>query len=237
MSKGGTTITDSMSATDAVHQQMIEALKVDDVQLCEKLVRGGAAVNGVINREFDARTALHHAAETKALACARFLLASGWDLEARDAAGNTPLIVAARFRDPAMVDLLLGLGARAGAQDKTGSTALHLAAEDENIGNILSLVNAGAVVDARTKSSQETSLHVACTWGLQESCLALLHLGADPHISNSFNEDAFALAKKNQQHHIVSLLQAWETSVEAKKAIDAVMGAKQMDRKKGDGPC
>jgi ankyrin repeat protein len=79
---------------------------------------------------------------------ARKLLNSGADVNARDAEGNTPLILAAFYATPECVQLLLEKGADVNAANGAGATALIRAAT--NYDKTRLLVAAGANVRVRT---------------------------------------------------------------------------------------
>jgi ankyrin repeat protein/mono/diheme cytochrome c family protein len=76
------------------------------------------------------------------------LIDAGADMNARDAEGNTPLILASFYASPKCVELLLAKGADANAANKAGVTALVRAAT--NYEQTRLLVDAGAKVRVRT---------------------------------------------------------------------------------------
>lgn len=57
----------------------------------------------------------------------RALMAAGGDIDARDAYGNTPLMIAATVNNPELLDLLLELGADESLANSSGSTAKSIA--------------------------------------------------------------------------------------------------------------
>ncbi len=89
----------------------------------------------------------------------RKLIEKGADVNARDAEGNTPLILASFYASPECVALLLEKGADANAANKAGVTALVRAAT--NYEKTRLLVDAGAQVRVRTADLGNTPLILA----------------------------------------------------------------------------
>lgn len=87
------------------------------------------------------------------------LIEAGADVNARDAEGNTPLILAAFYAGPQCVELLLGNGADPNAVNWSGVTALIRAATDYEKTRLL--INAGAKVEVRTADFGNTPLILA----------------------------------------------------------------------------
>src|SRR5262245_39314999 len=78
----------------------------------------------------------------------RQLFDNGADVNARDAEGNTPLILASFYASPECVELLIEKGADVNAANKAGATPLIRAATDYEKTRLL--VTAGANIQVRT---------------------------------------------------------------------------------------
>jgi ankyrin repeat protein/mono/diheme cytochrome c family protein len=102
----------------------------------------------------------------------------GVDVNARDAEGNTPLILASFYASPKFVALLLEKGAEANAVNKVGVTALIRAATDYEKTRLL--VDAGAKVRVRTAGLGNTPLILAARRaGNSRAVKLLLERGAE----------------------------------------------------------
>ena len=104
----------------------------------------------------------------------------GADVNARNSDGESPLLVAAHWGDPDLVQLLLGHGADANALDKNQESPLHKAVAGEGNAYIVQLLlNHGA--DANTlDKNHESPLHkTAARWGGADIVQLLLGHGAD----------------------------------------------------------
>jgi ankyrin repeat protein/mono/diheme cytochrome c family protein len=89
----------------------------------------------------------------------RKLIENGADVNARDAEGNTPLILASFYAGPQCVELLLENGADPNAANRSGVTALIRAAT--NYKKTRLLIDAGAKVGVRTADLGNTPLILA----------------------------------------------------------------------------
>jgi ankyrin repeat protein len=87
------------------------------------------------------------------------LIEAGADVKARDAEGNTPLILASFYAGPRCVELLLEQGADPNAANRSGVTALIRAATDYEKARLL--IDAGAKVGVRTADLGNTPLILA----------------------------------------------------------------------------
>jgi ankyrin repeat protein len=107
----------------------------------------------------------------------RRLLDKGADVNARDAQGNTPLILASFYASPECVALLIDKGADVNAANKAGATALIRAATSYEKTRLL--VAAGANVRVRTALGNTPLILAARRAGNSRTVQLLLEHGAD----------------------------------------------------------
>jgi ankyrin repeat protein len=99
--------------------------------------------------------------------------------------GTTPLMLAALYGTPEMVELLLAHGADPNAVDKRGATALVFAAGDAR--KVEALVACGADVKARTSSGNTPLIAAAAHTDNLAVVKLLLDKGADLQLANKNN--------------------------------------------------
>ncbi|RSH78804.1 uncharacterized protein EHS24_001713 [Apiotrichum porosum] len=92
------------------------------------------------------------------------ILSNSPDVEARDALGWTPLVVAAASGQSESARELLDAGAKVDAANDKGQTALHYAASKGNVPMGRLLITRGADINARDRANQHP-LHRAATTG------------------------------------------------------------------------
>ena len=144
----------------------------------DKAIEGGAKVD--ICDEFEL-TPLHYAVKrsNSREAVAR-LLDENPNIEAHARGGNSPLLLAASFNDPAVIELLLNKGADVNACNYSGDAPLHRAALNNKPEVIALLLDKGA--DIKARGDRETMpLHFAAGHNEPEVVELLLDRGADIH--------------------------------------------------------
>jgi ankyrin repeat protein len=126
------------------------------------------------------RTPLHVACEQHRLPVVQTLLtrAANQLLEARDAAGNTPLHDAT---DLSLLAALLDAGADLHAQNNAGDSALHMAARAGRFELAEALLLQGRANPALRSKAGKNALHVACEYGRKDIVTLLL----SPEVRNS----------------------------------------------------
>src|SRR6476660_531002 len=111
------------------------------------LLRDGADVN---TAQADGMTALHWAAQKGDVELAKVLLYASANVRATTRIGGyTPLLIASRNGDAAMIDTLVSAGADANNATTNGTTALMLASAAGKADAVKRLLDTGASVNAK----------------------------------------------------------------------------------------
>jgi ankyrin repeat protein len=125
-------------------------------------------------------------------------------LQARDAAGNTPLMQAAFYLDATPLELFLKHGADPHATNRAGATALMKAVAD--VAKVRLLLAAGAKPNERSAAGN-TALIVAChQYGATEVVKELLAHQADVNAANSIGINALVAAAETGDPDVLGLL-------------------------------
>lgn len=165
------------------YDELQQATASQDVPAVHGLLQAGLDPEARVATDLGARTLLAYATGLSpelGVPLMEALLDLGAALEARDAAGQTPLLIAAATGAPVVsVGLLLARGADFTAVDARGRTALMLAAEQGSYATLQRLLDAGvdgAAEDAAGHNALQHALHTgqtACLLQLQERGYAL----------------------------------------------------------------
>uniref|UniRef100_A0A915DMQ0 Uncharacterized protein n=1 Tax=Ditylenchus dipsaci TaxID=166011 RepID=A0A915DMQ0_9BILA len=151
----------------------------------------------------DNQTALHFAAKYGQLAVSQALLALGANPNARDDKGQTPLHLAAENDYPDVVKLFLKMKqnnrAVLTAVDHNGFTCAHIAAMKGSLAVVkeLMMIDKAMVIQAKTKTMEATTLHMAAAGGHAKIVKILLENGANPEDENAYGMTALHLGAKN----------------------------------------
>ncbi|XP_065852593.1 ankyrin repeat domain-containing protein 2B-like [Euphorbia lathyris] len=132
---------------------------------------------------------------------------SGQD-EAEEAGNDDESIVhhCASVGDAEGLKAALASGADKDEEDSEGRTALHFACGYGEVKCAQILLEAGAVVDALDKNNN-TALHYAAGYGRKECVALLLENGAAVTLQNMDGKTPIDVAKLNNQHDVLKLLE------------------------------
>ena len=190
----------SAAASDA---RVAEAAMRADADAVRKLLKEGVDVNSA---QGDGMTALHWAAMKDQVELAEMLLYAGANVKATTRMGGyTPLTMAAKNGNAAMIASLLKAGADVNTATSTGVTPLMLAAQSGSAEAVKSLIDGGADVNAKETVREETALMFAATYNRTEAMAVLLKHGADVKSSTkvvdlfSFSRELESRAREFQQ--------------------------------------
>jgi ankyrin repeat protein len=150
----------------------------------------------VIARDGLGNGVLHYTAQWKIDSQIPYIVQQGADLEAKNAAGETPLFVAVKYtgeRGPAgdsTIRTLVNAGASLNSRDNLGNSALHAAVRWNNREAAQALINAGIEVNARALNGK-TPLHDAVRLGIADIETLLVSRGADIEIRDTGGNTPF----------------------------------------------
>jgi len=164
---------------------------------------------------------LTYAVEQNDLIAAENLLKQGCDVNRKDAAGFTPLLLAAGLGNPQMVELLLTAGADVFITDsRMGTTALHKAAQSGVVDVAKLLVQRGAFIDAQAPTLGNTPL-LDATWHKHPAMVKyLLEQGARMELTTRFGSSPMDIARHDNNQEIIRAL-------EERRVFNAVQGEGQ----------
>lgn len=136
------------------------------------------------------------------------LVKAGVDINATDARGFTPLILAAYNGQAETLDALIAAGADPCKPDVSqGNTAQMGVAFKGNDAIAARLLKAGCDVNARNKAGQ-TALMMAALFGRSAQVAMLVQAGADPALADAAGRTASAVAQAQGNDAMVAQLKA-----------------------------
>ncbi|XP_052277014.1 ankyrin repeat domain-containing protein 42-like [Dreissena polymorpha] len=148
-----------------------EAVNAGDVVALETMVKAGASINEVNER--DKFTPLHCACNVGALECLHWLLWHGADTTVTTPKGWTPAHIAAIRGQDACLQGLANNNVNLSAKDHRGSTPGHLASAHGNSFTLNTILRSGTDINTTDKNGW-TPVHAACYHG-RLGCLQLLN--------------------------------------------------------------
>ncbi len=188
----------------APENPFVKAAQEDNLENLTALI-AGTDVN--LRDKRSGTTALEHAVRNANREMVQLLLAAGANVNAKDAEGETVLMM---LDDDATSDLvwdLLNAGAGVNLKDNLGNTPLMQAATLNNLEALKTLLDAGADVNLRNKQGR-TALLLAASEGLVNNVRALVLGGADINAIDEDAKDALAHAAENDHAAVVRFLKS-----------------------------
>ena len=195
--------TASAAAYDAV--DFFRAVGVDNADAVARMLAAGVDPNVLDPR---GQPALMVALQGESLKVAKVLWdAKGIQIDIRNHAGETPLMMAALKAETDAVDALVAHGA---AVQKEGWSPLHYAATGGSAAIIKLLLSKGAPLEARSPNGS-TPLMMAARYGNEDAVDALLAAGADRTAKNDLGMDASAFAASGGREKLAARLKVGGT--------------------------
>lgn len=188
-------------ATAGAYEDFFQAVGRDDGRNVRQLLERGFDPN---SRDPGGQTALHLALRDGSAAVAEALWARGaaLDVNALNAHGETPLMMAALRGRIDWATRLLGRGA---AVHKEGWSPIHYAATGPEPKVIGLLLDKGAPIDAESPN-RTTPLMMASRYGVEGSVDLLLARGADAKRRNDLDLTAVDFARQGGRDFLVERL-------------------------------
>jgi ankyrin repeat protein len=160
-----------------------DAAQQGDKETVRTLLKQAADVNAA---QGDGMTALHWAAMKNDVDLAQTLLYAGANPRATTRIGSyTPLILAAKTGNAAVMDPLIKAGADVNAKTSNGTTPLMLAAASGDVDAVSRLIEAGADVNAKESTRAETATMFAAASNRAAVIRLLAGHGADLNATTS----------------------------------------------------
>jgi ankyrin repeat protein len=176
------------------------AVNVDNADAVTRMLAAGLDPNQL---DTHGQPALIVALQGESLKVAKVLWdAKGIQIDVRNQAGETPLMMAAL---KAEVDAAGALVAHGAAVQKDGWSPLHYAATGGSAAIVTLLLSRGAPLEARSPNGS-TPLMMAARYGNEEAVDALLAAGADRKAKNDLGMDASAFAASAGRERLAARL-------------------------------
>ena len=180
--------------------EFFRAVNVDNADAVSRMLATGVDPNQLDPR---GQPALLVALQGESLKVAKVLWdAKGIQIDIRNHAGETPLMMAAL---KAEADAAAALVAHGASVQKDGWAPLHYAATGGSAAIIKLLLSKGAVLEARSPNGS-TPLMMAARYGNEEAVDALLAAGADRTAKNDLGMDASAFAASGGRDKLAARL-------------------------------
>lgn len=199
-----------LAATSGDADSIAELYDYDNAQLTTTNHNGNLPIHSLIEKS-DSTAGLSY-----------FLNIIGFDLEAPNVQGQTPLLLAAKNNKLDLVNTLLTYNVNFNARDNANKTALMHAAAANNPEILRLLLTKDHDINAQDANGN-TALHIACEQDNFEAIRLLKAAGADHNIRNVHGFMPLDLSSPNNQVDIARILLGDDLAFEFKKSFIPVM--------------
>ncbi len=190
----------------AAPASVVDAAMQGNRDAVASLLKSGADVN---TAQGDGMTALHWAVQKGDVDLTKTLLYAGANVRATTRIGGyTPLLIASKNGNAAMIETLVGSGADVNTMTASGATALMFASQSGYADAVSALIAHGADVNVAEKVKGETALTFAAAYGRADVIRVLTAHGANPKVTtkvmdlaafNKEEQERFAMFQQQQQ--------------------------------------
>ncbi|KAJ8668418.1 hypothetical protein QAD02_010081 [Eretmocerus hayati] len=194
------------------YDKLRKAVRSRDAGLVKRLIDGGALVNRRYD-DYSENTPLHLAVTSRCLEIVKILLDNGANINATNAILDTPLTMAAKMEDTAIVDLLLSYNVHQYFNMRDNLGHLHVACMRNKLEVVrkLVLVDHGKTVSEAVMSSSLTwpgftALHFAVYYGCTKTVKFLLECGVDIMVQDAKKLTPLQWADLRRNEEIIDLL-------------------------------
>ena len=189
------------AAHAGAYEDFFRAVELDDARSATRLLQRGFDPN---SHDEKGQAALFIALRGQSLKVAKVLWEHpGTEIDLRNSAGETPLMMAALRGEAQAVKGLIEHGA---AVQQPGWTPLHYAATGGNAEVVKLLLEHGAALEARSPNGS-TPLMLAARYGSEEAVDVLLTAGAKREAKNDLGLNAAAFASDAGRDRLAKRLQ------------------------------
>jgi uncharacterized protein len=185
------------------YEDFFRAVQSDDASTVTALVKRGFDPN---TRDPKGENALYLALREPSLKVVAALLAAPkTDVDARNKADESPLMLAALRGHTSIAQALIDKGADV---NKTGWTPLHYASTSGHVEIIRLLLENHAYIDAESPN-KTTPLMMAAHYGTPSAVKLLLEEGADPMLKNDQGLSAIDFAQRGERPEAAEMIAAF----------------------------
>ena len=173
-------------STTFANSSLAAAAMRGDIDTVKTLLKKNADVN---ESQGDGTTALHWAAYRNDPNVAELLIGAGANISAKTRLGDlTPLLLAAKNGNTAVIKILLKAGTDVNLADRNGTTPLMYSAASGSGPTVKLILESGADVDAKDQTNGQTALMFASAQGRTNVVRILAASGADLNVLTELSE-------------------------------------------------